>query len=140
MRQPSTHSTASVSTERSETEILDFCLRYALENDVPLAFWRLPRSSLRYLIIARHCRQLDKNATIEELATGFMFAPFDPSKAALYLQADYLFTFENGKVRDTETQLEKDSVSWLEEEIKHTSPVERTRLKPPTSSLPASSL
>lgn len=133
MRQPSTHSIPSVSTERSETEILDFCLRYALENDVPLAFWRLPGSSLRYLIIARQCRQLDKEEMIEELATGFIFAPFDPSKPGLYLQADYLFAFENGKIRDPETKMEAASVSWLAEKINHRSSVASTRLKSPGS-------
>ena len=133
MTQPSTHSTPSVSTERSETEILDFCLRYALENDVPLAFWRLPGSSVRYLMIARQCRRLDKNETIEELTTGFIFAPFDPAKPGLFLQADYLFAFEGGTVRNPESRAEAASLAWLAEKINDQPTVAPIQSKSPAS-------
>ena len=129
------HSPASVLTRHSETEIKNFCLHYALENDIPLAFWRLPGSSVRYLILARQCRALDKSETIEELATGFMFAPFDPAKQGLYLQADYLFAFENGKVRNPESQLETDSTEWLAEKIYQQPLPQALRLKSPGSAL-----
>ena len=55
--------------QRSETELLNFLLRYGVTNDFPVAVWRLPNSNTRYLLIARQYRKLEDEATIEELPT-----------------------------------------------------------------------
>jgi isochorismate synthase len=115
--------TTSVSPEKkSETEILNFLLNYALENDLPIAFWHLPNAPRRYLIISQTYRVLEKNYPLEELSAGFMFAPFDREKPAMFLPGDFIFAFENDSLRPPETPAEIASAAWLEEKLK-SSPV-----------------
>lgn len=109
----------SVSIERkSETEILHFLLHHALESELPIAFWRLPNASVRYLIISQEHRSLERDAAIEELPTGFVFAPFDRDKARIFLPGDFIFTFENNFLREPENPAEIASQTWLKERLK----------------------
>jgi isochorismate synthase len=103
---------------KSETEILHFLLQHALENDLPIAFWRLPDSPLRYLIISQEYRSLEKHTPIEDLPTGFIFAPFDREKASLFLPGDFIFAFQNNYLREPETPAETSSHAWLHEKLK----------------------
>ena len=109
----------SVSTiTKSETEILNFLLDHALENDLPIAFWRLPNTSVRYLVISHQHRALEKNTAIEDLAQGFIFAPFDRDKPSLYLPGDFIFRFENNWLKDPESPAEVTSAAWLSEKFR----------------------
>lgn len=102
----------------SETEILNFLLNHALKNDLPIAFWRLPDTSTRYVVISRQYFSLEKNASIEELAPGFLFAPFDREKSCLFLPGDFIFRFENNSLVAPENPAEFASAQWLSEEFK----------------------
>jgi isochorismate synthase len=104
--------------KKTETEILDFLLSYALKNDLPVAFWRLPQATVRYLIISQSHRTLEKNSPIEELPPGFMFAPFDLEKLALFLPGDFIFAFENDQLKSPETPAEIASTAWLSEKLR----------------------
>jgi isochorismate synthase len=109
----------SVSAERkSETEILHFLLQHALESELPIAFWRLPNSPIRYLIISQEHRALQPDAAIEELPTGFMFAPFDREKNRLFLPGDFIFSFEDSVLRAPDNPAEIASQAWLTERLK----------------------
>lgn len=109
----------SVSAEiSSETEILNLLLNHALENDLPIAFWRLPNTSTRYLIISQEYRSLEKNSPIEELPAGFMFAPFDRDRTTLFLPADFIFRFENNVLTSPETPAEIASAAWLSQKLR----------------------
>lgn len=115
----------SVSIEqRSETEILNFLLSHALDNELPIAFWRLPNASKKYLVISQQHQALQKNTPIEDLPAGFMFAPFDRDKECLFLPADYIFSFEGNKLKEAETPQQTASASWLSESFK---PVSRVK-------------
>jgi isochorismate synthase len=114
-------STTSVSTkQKTETEILDFLLNHALENDLPIAVWRLPNASVRYLIISQEYHYIEKNTTLEELPAGFIFAPFEREKPGLFLPGDFIFTFENNLLREPQTPAEISSAAWLDERLKTT--------------------
>ena len=120
---------ASVSTEnKTETEIFNFLLGHAMESDLPIAFWRLPNTSVRHLIISQQHRALEKNAALEELPTGFIFAPFDREKPRLFLPGDLIFSFENETLREPETPVEIASAAWLMEKIRSHTPKQNTRL------------
>jgi isochorismate synthase len=113
----------SVSPEKkTETEIFNFLLNHALENDLPIAFWRLPDAGVRYLVISQTHRVLEKNSPIEDLPPGFMFAPFDREKPALFLPGDFIYAFENDQLRTPQTPAEIASAEWLEEKMKGQSP------------------
>src|SRR5688572_9302443 len=131
-------STTSVSLHtKTETEILSFLISYALENDLPVACWRLPGASVSYVIISQTYKRLPKDSAIEDLACGFMFAPFDREKECLYLPADYIFAFESESLRPGNTPLETSSQAWLEEQMKsHPEFIHRTpRLSSVSSTL-----
>lgn len=121
---------ASVLTEtKSETEILHFLLAHAMDNDLPIAFWRLPHSGTRYLIISQQYRPLEKTTPIEDLPTGFMFAPFDREKARLYLPGDFLFRFENSELLSPESPAETTAVNWLSGQLHNESVSTTARLR-----------
>src|SRR5687768_16930164 len=111
-------STSVSPDKKTETEILNFLLNHALENDLPIAFWNLPNTPVKYLIISQEHRVLAKHYPLEDLPAGFMFAPFDREKSALFLPADYLFAFENDSLRSPSTPAEMASAAWLEEKLK----------------------
>jgi isochorismate synthase len=122
------NATTSVSiTPRTETEIINFLLAHALENELPIAVWRLPFSSTTYVVIADKYESLSKNSAIEELASGFMFAPFDRERDAIFLPANFLFAFEGQQLRESKTPLETTSSLWLSETF---APGKKPILKP----------
>lgn len=108
------NATTSVSTTpRTETEIINFLLSHALENELPIAVWRLPFSSVTYVVISDKYQTLAKDTSIEELPAGFMFAPFDREKDAIFLPANFIFSFEGQQLREAKTPLETTSSLWL---------------------------
>jgi isochorismate synthase len=111
--------TRSVSTDtKSETEILNFVLQYAFEHELPIAFWRLPNSTTRFLIVSEKYVSLKKDSAIEELPQGFIFAPFDREKESLFLPGDFIFRFENAELTEATNLQESASREWLHEKYK----------------------
>jgi isochorismate synthase len=106
------------STKVSETELLTFLIQYASENDFPFAIWRLPESHTKHLLIAHQHRKLTSDTVIENLEPGFVFAPFDRNKESIFLPANFLFSFENGELKESLNPIEASSASWLEKEFK----------------------
>jgi isochorismate synthase len=132
-------STTTVSLQtKTETEILNFLVAYAMENDLPVAFWRLPGAAVSYVIISQNFKRLAKDSAIEDLSSGFMFAPFDREKECLYLPADYIFAFESNSLRPGSTPAEISSEEWLDEQMKSNPELANTtpRLSAVFSSVP----
>jgi len=106
-----------VATEKhSETEYLSFFTNYAVENNYSIALWRLPNQSKRHAILSQNHQPLSHEQEVEELPTGFIFAPFDPIKDRLFLAADFSFSFENDALLAAENPLEIRSFAWLQEQ------------------------
>jgi isochorismate synthase len=111
--------TTSVSSiTRSETDCLTFLLDHAFENQFSVAVWRLPNDTQTHLLIARKHQLLKREAYIEDLAPGFMFAPFDRQKDSIFLPADYVFSFASNTLKAPENPLEIASHTWLQEQAK----------------------
>lgn len=106
----------SVSTiETSQTELLGFLTSHAASNDYPFALWRLPDSGIRHLLIANDHRLINREDTVlEELAAGFMFAPFDRDAQSIFLPADFLFSFRGGRLDEETRPLSPPSRALLE--------------------------
>jgi isochorismate synthase len=114
------NATTTVSpTRKTETEILNFLIAFSLENELPIAFWRLPGSSRSFVVISNAFKKLPKNSAIEDLATGFMFAPFDREKECLYLPADFLFSFEHDELLPADSPLTNASLAWLNSHVEN---------------------
>lgn len=125
--------------EKTETELLNFLLNHALENNLPVAVWRLADSPEKHLIISNKHRSLEKDTIIEDLEPGFMFAPFDRDKAALFLPADFLFTFQHNHLAPALTPKEQASAAWLAEKIQTKTYLHTPKIKQPAGNLESSS-
>jgi isochorismate synthase len=107
----------SVSSKISETELLAFLTDYAAANDFPFALWRLPESNEKHLLISNQYQNLSHDAIIEDLVPGFMFSAFDRTRDSIFLPANFLFVFEDGKLKDPSDPLTTSSQTWLEGEL-----------------------
>lgn len=96
----------------SETELLDNLTQYAASRDFPYALWRLPDTDLKNLLISGEHISLSSDAIIEDLAPGFIFAPFEKSNS-IFLPATHLFTFQDGKLREEKDPISRASAAWL---------------------------
>src|SRR6187431_505668 len=77
----------------TETAYISFLIQHATENQFSVAVWRLPNDPVKHLIISRKVKSLKRDALLEELETGFIFAPFDRDKESIFLPADLKFSF-----------------------------------------------
>jgi isochorismate synthase len=110
---------ASVSSLKlTETELLSFAVQYAQETGSPIAFWRLPDSTVRHLIISDAIKEVDVSDMLEDLGPGFMMAPFNKNKNRLFLPADFLFSFEGGLLKIDGDPSESASLLWLQEKLR----------------------
>jgi isochorismate synthase len=128
------NTSTSVSVEKkTETEILNFLTHYAVVNDYSLALWQPPHSSVKHLILSQQYKKLQKDTALESLNTGFIFSPFDKDKESIYLHADFLFSFENGSLKQAETPQEIASTTWLRSTFEKTSTLKARNLKSTTT-------
>jgi isochorismate synthase len=123
----------SVSSPVSETELQSFLLDYSYLNDFSFALWRLPNNSAKHMILSQQPESIKNNSTVEDLATGFVFAPFDRAKNSVFLRADFSFSFDDGQLKNPESQLEISSVTWLNNLDRKIVPKKTRKYKPETS-------
>jgi isochorismate synthase len=129
--------TASVSSKISETELLGFLTAYASANDFPFALWRLPESNAKHLLISHRFQTLSHDAILEDMPAGFIFSQFDRTKESIFLPANFLFVFEDGKLKESNDSLTISSQAWLEREYKDKSRQPRLNIKNPLARVPA---
>jgi isochorismate synthase len=121
--------TASVSSKISETELVEFLTAYASANDFPFALWRLPESNSKHLLISHRFQGLSHEAIIEDLRAGFIFSPFDRTKESIFLPGNFLFVFEDGKLKEANDPLTISSHAWLEREYSAENKQPKLRIK-----------
>jgi len=100
-----------------ETESFDILLHHAAENNYSFALWRLPNASIKNLVVSYAAKTLEPKAIIEDLAPGFIFAPFDKTKSRYYLPADMLFSFSNGTLDGPAGEESITSREWFNEAV-----------------------
>jgi isochorismate synthase len=98
----------------SESEYLSFLIGCAIDSHFSVAVWRLPNDELRHLIISRKHELVQPHLPLEELPSGFIFAPFEASGDRIFLKADLSFTFSNNSLKAPENSLETTSNAWLQ--------------------------
>ncbi len=97
----------------TETEYFSFFIDYAVKQNFSVALWRLPNDSKIHLVISKKPEFLKYTATLEDLPSGFIIAPFEAAADRIYLKADYSFSFSNGQLNEPTTPLEELSNVWL---------------------------
>lgn len=103
-----------------EAELFELLLNQALENDYSLALWRMPNDQTKNLILSFSADTLEPKAIIEDLSSGFIFAPFDTTKSRYFLKADLFFSFSDGKLKEPENAVQTTAQHWLNEVIAKT--------------------
>lgn len=99
----------------SDKQVLNFLFNYAHTNGCALAAWSLPEDDNLQVIVSRQAITAPADAPIEEMSPGFLFAPFDRSRGALFFPADHFFRLRDGKIEKSANPVEQDSLEWLEE-------------------------
>lgn len=97
----------------TEHEIITRLLSEVTERNYAFAVWQLPNSPVKNLLISVEAVSQLPDVPLENLTAGYLFAPFDKTQQRYFLQADYLFTFNNGVLNETATP--EASQQWLEE-------------------------
>lgn len=123
---------------KSETEILNFLLRYTLDNELPIAVWRLPNDNTRYVVVSHQHNSLSLDTTLEDLPQGFIFAPFDRDKPRLFLPGDFIFRFENNILLVPETPAEQTSATWLAGKMNTTPGTKKYKFSTPAQTISTS--
>ncbi|MBL0743742.1 chorismate-binding protein [Chryseolinea lacunae] len=107
--------TTSVSSPTiTEIDLLSYLIQHAVDNQFSVAVWRLPNNNTRHIILSRQHEKLKTDITLEELPTGFIFAPFDTASERIYLKADFSFSFTDDGLNEPVTPLEITSSAWLQ--------------------------
>lgn len=100
-----------------ESALFDMLLTEAHEKDYSFALWRLPNDQTKNLILSFSATPLEPKAIIEDLASGFIFAPFDKTKSRYFLKADLLFSFSAGTLHEPKDALQASSQHWLNDVV-----------------------
>lgn len=119
--------TSVSSSSITEAGYLSSLIQYAVENQFAVAVWRLPNQAVHHLIISKKTKLLAPDAPVEDLESGFIFAPFDRDKESIFLPADFKFSFEGKQLKPPSTPLEQTSLTWMQEEIKSIQTTARVR-------------
>jgi isochorismate synthase len=109
----------SVLTEKlSETDFFSFLTNHAFDNKLSIAIWRLPNQTTKHVILSQENQLIKKNFPVENLPSGFIFAPFDKEKDSIFLPGDFSFSIENQELKAPENSSESRSQAWLKEHLK----------------------
>ena len=85
-------------TKAALPRVLSAGLTAATRLNLPVAIWRLPNESTTHLLISLHPARKYERIPLDEVAKGFVFAPFDlGNKRGIYLPADILLSFKAKK-------------------------------------------
>jgi isochorismate synthase len=106
-----------LSEQLTEAEILNFLLDFAFSNGYSVAAWKLPNQPQRKVILSWLVRPQLESELLEELAPGFLFAPFDPAIKPMFFAADLEFTFDNDTLAAPSTPTEVTSHDLLTEKL-----------------------
>lgn len=97
----------------TEHEIITRLLTEVTERNYAVAVWQLPNSPVKNVLISIEAVPQSPDVALENLVSGYLFAPFDKTQQRYFLQADYLFSFNKGVLDETATP--EASQQWLEE-------------------------
>jgi isochorismate synthase len=116
---------------KSQTEYLSTLSSYVFEKGMSMALWRLPNEPKHHLIISENPQMVSQDKQLEDLPSGFIFAPFDSSRDRIFLEGDFHFVFNGNKLDSHQSQKEETSLNEL---LAHTP---ESKSSPRKSSQPA---
>lgn len=103
-----------------EAEAIQSTLCTQLEEGGAFTLWRMPHSSESTLFICNNGVTEIAEVSLEESATGFVFAPFLPHQKKVFLKAELIYTFRGAEIHETSTSAQhpKNLLSKSEQQTK----------------------
>ena len=98
------HIMPSVAIPDSTTKLtaLQSILQFHLQEGHAFSLWRRPSDHEKHLLVCTTgINHLDE-INVEDSPCGFVFAPFNKDKKKIFLKADHLYSFNNGKIQTHE--------------------------------------
>lgn len=91
----------AVATPDSTTKFtaLHSALQFHLQEGHAISLWKRPADQDKHLLVCTTGVSQVDEISLEDSSTGFAFAPFDKNKKKIFLKADHLYTFTNGKLQ-----------------------------------------
>ena len=92
----------------------------ALSEGLPIALWRLPKTSEKQLIIDLSGRASRMKVDLEEMSSGFVMSPFQGESLFIKSDLHYIFSAENQQVNDNSIEqevFEKQYLVYFDKEI-----------------------
>lgn len=115
------NSTASDLTTKTQHEWFQDIFYSAIDTGFSTALWRLPNTTTFHALVSTAADKIPNEKTLEELATGFLFAPFNKSQARIFLKGDFVFSFEENELVSTNYD-QHENTGWLHTQSKKNSP------------------
>jgi isochorismate synthase len=101
-----------------------------------MAVWRLPNDNNTYAIIAENRTPFSIRQAFEELPFGFLFHPFSRKQDGIFLKADKVYRFSEGKPAADEAGMDRNNLDWLADTWKEVSRVPKpSAQKHPSSTI-----
>jgi isochorismate synthase len=87
----------------TKIEVANAFFKSAMENELPVAFWRKPNEPAIHLITDLSGKANQVNEPIEELNSGFLVCPFESSsKQAYFIEADIHWKFPENELAESQ--------------------------------------
>ena len=96
-----------------ETDLLDFLFHFAFRNHSSIAVWQLPGMKSRFVVLAKETRKVNRDETLEDMESGFIFAPFDRDAEAVLIPAWLQFRLSDDRLAAPVGPVETYSHEWL---------------------------
>jgi len=90
---------SSVIQSTSESHFLPFLIGKALKEGNGLALWMMPNTNEKHLLITTDGVKQITDISLEDSSTGFIFSPFDNTKAKFFFAGDVIHSFKDGVIQ-----------------------------------------
>jgi isochorismate synthase len=111
----------------SQEAVISSLLALAESRGYGFALWRLPNATVTSAILSSAVEAFTLTKPFEELPFGFVFHPFNHQQDGVFLKADRVFRFTNGKLAPGDDTEVGDSIHWWQEQLQP----ENTDARPP---------
>lgn len=88
--------TTTIPETITELSVLSHLLHFHVTEGHAFSLWRKPGEEEKHLLVCASGASWTDEVTLEDTATGFVFAPFDKQKKKLFLKGDYIYSFQKG--------------------------------------------
>src|SRR5258708_34820248 len=85
-------------TKIGERDFVKYLIPQIVGHGGSFMFWRFPNSDAKTLIVCNAGALMHDEISVEDSKSGFVFAPFNPSKKKLFFNADLVFRFKDNEI------------------------------------------